>query len=99
MSADGPNINCTIWRLLDTKFKEMIHNSLLPFINCRIHVMKNAFPKDIIALGKQGQDLEGLEIDLQAWFKRSSCKEDDFKELSDKTILSLLFCYMPTKDG
>ena len=34
--------------------------------------MKNAFPKDIIALGKQGQDLEGLAIDLQAWFKRSS---------------------------
>ena len=34
--------------------------------------MKNAFPKDIIPLGKQGQDLEGLAIDLQAWFKRSS---------------------------
>ena len=46
--------------------------------------MKNAFPKGFIALG---QDLEGLAIDLQAWFKRSSCKEDDFKELSDKTIL------------
>ena len=45
--------------------------------------MKNTFHKGIIALG---QDLEGLAIDLQAWFKRLSCKEDDFKELSDKTI-------------
>ena len=62
----------------------MIHNSLPPFINCTIHVMKNTFHKGIIALG---QDLEGLAIDLQAWFKRLSCKEDDFKELSDKTIL------------
>ena len=49
--------------------------------------MKNTFPKGIIALGKQVQDLEGLAIDLQECFKRSSCKEDDFKDLSDKTIL------------
>ena len=46
--------------------------------------MKNTFHKGIIALR---QDLEGLAIDLQAWFKRLSCKEDDFKELLDKTIL------------
>ena len=43
--------------------------------------MKNTFHKGIIALG---QDLEGLAIDLQAWFKRLSCKEDDFKNFQTK---------------
>ena len=33
------------------------------------------------------QGLEGLAFDLQAWIKHSSCKEDDFRELSDKTII------------
>ena len=46
--------------------------------------MNNAFHKGIVALG---QDVEGLAFDLHAWFKRSSCKEDDFRELSNKTII------------
>ena len=46
--------------------------------------MNNVFPTGIIALL---QDLEGLAFNLQARFKRSSCKEVDFRELSDKTIL------------
>ena len=46
------------------------------------------------------QGLEGLAFDLQAWIKHSSCKEDDFRELSDKTIIEdeSLFCKMSAKD-
>ena len=33
--------------------------------------------RDIVALG---QDVERLAFDLQEWFKRSSCKEDNFRD-------------------
>ena len=82
--AAGPNMNCKIWLLLDTKFKEMRHKGLFPFRNCIIHVINNVFPTGIIALL---QDLEGLAFNLQARFKPSSCKEVDFRELSNKAIL------------
>ena len=74
LSSDGPSINCRIWWLLDTKLKEMGHKGLLPFINCTIHVLYNAFHKGKIALR---QDVEGLAYDLHAWFKRSPCKEEE----------------------
>ena len=64
-----------------------------------MHVMNNAFYKDIIALG---QDLEGLAFDLQAWFNRSSCKEYMILEnFQTKPFykMSLLFCDISTKDG
>ena len=62
----------------------MGHNGLLPFISCRIHVVHNAFQNGIVALR---QDVEGLAYNLHAWSKRSSCKEEDFRELSDSTTI------------
>ena len=54
--------NSKIWCLLDTKLKEMRHNGLLPFTNSKIHIMNNAFHKDIVAVG---QDVEGLAFNSQ----------------------------------
>ena len=62
----------------------MGHKGLLPFINYTIHVVHNAFHKGIVALR---QDVEVLACDLHAWFKRSPCKEEDFRELSDSTTI------------
>ena len=71
-------------QLLDAKLKEMGHKGLLPFINCIVHVVHNAFHKGVTVLH---QDVDGLAFDLHAWFKHSPCKEDDFRELSDSTTI------------
>ena len=83
-SPDGPNINLKIWQSLDARLKEMRHKSLLPFINCTLHVAHNTFHKGIVTF-RQG--VEGLAYDLHAWFKHSPCKEEDFKELLDSTTI------------
>ena len=65
---------------------KMGHNGLLPFISCTIHVVHNAFQNGIVALR---QDVEGLAYNLHAWSKRSPCKEEDFRELSDSTTIEV----------
>lgn len=57
---------------------------LLPFINCTIHVVQNAFHKGIVTLCQNG---EGLAYDFGAWFKRSPCKGEDFRKPSDLTTI------------
>ena len=47
----------------------------------------NAFRNGIVALL---QDVEGLAYNPHAWFKRSRCKEEDFRELSDSTTIEVL---------
>ena len=63
LSSDSSNIIFKIWWLLETNLKEMGRKGLLPFINCTIHVVHNAFHKGIVSLH---QDAEGLPYDLHA---------------------------------
>ena len=69
ISTDGPNINKSIWKLLNEELRSNDSNDfngLLPFISCTLHTVNNAFRKAIMVLG---EDAEQLAFDLHAWFK------------------------------
>ena len=66
ISTDGPNINKSIWKLLNEELCSNYFNGLLPFISCTLHTVNNAFRKAIMVLG---EDAEQLAFDLHAWFK------------------------------
>nr|XP_047134698.1 uncharacterized protein LOC124812301 [Hydra vulgaris] len=80
ISADGPNINKAIWRLLNADLHSNGFNGLLPFVSCTLHTVHNAFRK---AINVVGEDAEQLAFDLHNWFKNAPCKIKDFKKLSD----------------
>ena len=72
ISTDGPNINKSLHKKLDSKLKESyVHRGLLPFYPCNLHKFHNTFHKDITIYGK---DSENLTFELHAWFKISLCK-------------------------
>ena len=79
ISTDGPNINKSLHRKLDSKLKESyLHPGLFPFNPCNLHKCCNAFHKGITIYGK---DSENLTFELHAWFKISPCKREDFLQV------------------
>nr|XP_047145416.1 uncharacterized protein LOC124818488 [Hydra vulgaris] len=71
ISADGPNINKAIWRLLNADLHSNGFNGLLPFVSCTLHTVHNAFRK---AIDVVGEDAEQLAFDLHTWFTNAPCK-------------------------
>ena len=53
ISTDGPNINKSIWKLLNEELCCNHFNGLLPFISCTLHTVHNAFRKAIMVLGEE----------------------------------------------
>ena len=73
VSTDGPNINKSFHKKLDSKLKESyLHPGLLPFNPCNLRKCHNAFHKGTANYGK---DSEYLTFELHAWFKISPCNE------------------------
>ena len=54
------------------------HPGLLPVFTCNMYVTHNGFHKGILVYG---DDCEQLAFDLHAWFKLSTCKQEDFQSL------------------
>ena len=88
ISSDGPNINKSIWQLLNDSLTSRNFHGLLEFNPCTLRKIHNAFHKGIVILE---QYVEGLVFDLHQWFKYAPCKEEDFVKLDDITIHESLF--------
>ena len=65
-SSDGPNINKSLWRLLDEALKEKGSNGLLPLITCTLHVIHNGFHRGLNVNGHEAQE---LAFDIYYWFR------------------------------
>ena len=79
ISTDGPNINKFLHKKLDSKLKESyLHPGLLPFNLCNLQKCHNAFHKG------RDKDSENLTFELQAWFKISPCRREDFLQVAFK---------------
>ena len=58
ISTDGPNLNKSFHKMLDSKVKESyLHPGLLPFNPCNLHKCHNAFHKGITIYGKDSENL------------------------------------------
>ena len=90
LSTDGPNINKGLHNRLNKKLEEDLHPGLLPFDPCNLHKCHNGFHKDIL---EYGQEVESLAFNLNAWFKATPCKREDFMhvvaELQNKEIFEV----------
>ena len=80
LGSDGPNVNKTIWRELQSKIRGLEPNfrNFVDVGTCNIHVMHNGFAK---GLEKYGQEMEQLIVDLFSLFKYSAARREDYKEL------------------
>jgi hypothetical protein len=61
IGSDGPNVNKTIWKYIDSHMKEAGLKGLVNFIACPLHVVHSAFRK---GMDVYGQQTEGLSIDI-----------------------------------
>ena len=86
LSVDGPNINKSLWKKLDSHLKGKCLGGLLPLITCTIHIIHNGFRK---GLNVYGQEAEELTFDLYYWFRMAPCKREDFRNLEEELDLQL----------
>ena len=64
ISANGPNINKTIWRNLNEELQARNHKGLIEFINCTLHSVHNAFRKGVASHGCE-EVVEQLTVRLK----------------------------------
>ena len=83
---DGPNVNKAIFQ----KMNELVlwdfpaYLGLVDIGSCSIHVIQNAFGKDLEHYGK---DVDQLCLDLYSLFKYSAARREDFKEVQEEIEL------------
>jgi hypothetical protein len=77
LGSDGPNVNKTIWNLINEHMKTNGLHGILPFIPCNLHIVHNAFRQGLNIFGEQA---EQLVLDLFFFLKASPCRKEDFFE-------------------
>ena len=77
LGSDGPNVNKTIWTLINEHMKASGLPGILPFIPRNLHIVHNAFRQSLNVFGEQA---EQLVLDLFFFLKASPCCKEDFLE-------------------
>ena len=75
LGSDGPNVNKTIWRLINDHKKSIGLPGLTPFVPCTLHVVHNSFRK---GLNSYGENAEQLAVDVFQWFKSHISQREDY---------------------
>lgn len=75
LGCDGPNVNKTIWKNIDSHKKALGLAGLTPFVPCTLHVVHNSFRKGLDAYG---EDAEQLAVDIIQWFKSHISQLEDY---------------------
>ena len=76
LSNDGPNVNKTIFRAVNTSLKGAGNPGMINIGTCNLHVVHNSFCKAVEAYGTPVDD---LAVDIHSFFKISSARREDFK--------------------
>ena len=90
LSSDGPNVNKTIFRAVNTSLKGAGNPEMINIGTCNLHVVHNSFCK---ALEAYGTPVDDLAVDIHSFFKISSARREDFKfiqleeEMETHTVL------------
>ena len=75
LGSDGPNVNKTIWGLVNGHAKASGLHGVLPFIPCNLHIVHNALRQGLNVFGEQA---EQFVLDLFLFLKASPCRREDF---------------------
>ena len=90
IGMDGPNVNKKFERDLMKKLDSEKGNSIIPIGNCPLHTVNNAFGEGMKII-KAVLDIEQFLIDLHFFFKLSSARREDYKEIEDLTDVTTEF--------
>ena len=97
LGSDGPNVNKTVFRLVNDKFKEVSGGKPLIYIGtCPLHIVNNAFGS---GLEKYGLDTQEFAMDLHEFFSGSSVRMEDLESLQKELELEEhnFLTYSPTR--
>ena len=75
LSSDGPNVNKTIFRAVNTSLKGAGNPGMINIGTCNLHVVHNSFCK---AFEAYGTPVDDLAVDIHSFFI-SSARREDFK--------------------
>lgn len=89
LSMDGPNVNWKVFKDLSAELQENEGKSLLNIGSCGLHTLHNSF-KD--GACESGWDLANLLKSLYYLFQDSPARREDFKLVTDCSLLPLKFC-------
>jgi hypothetical protein len=95
MSSDGPNVNKTLYKLLDNDCKKAGSVGLLDVGTCSLHKVHNAFGA---ALDETGWEMDAVIIDIYQWFKLSAARREDYinvqklLDVPEQTFLRFVQC-------
>ena len=84
IGMDGPNVNKSFERKLVNKLAKDKGNSFLSLGSCALHTVNNDFEEGLKQL-KETLDVEQLLIDVYFFFKYSSTRREDYKEMENLT--------------
>ena len=76
VSSDGPNVNKSIKKKLETAIQGAGGRGLVDVGFCSIHMVHNSFGKGI---SEFGSEVESLVIETFYFFKKSPCRQEDME--------------------
>ena len=84
IGMDGPNVNKSFETSLIAKLEEEKGNSLIPIGSCPLHIVNNGFGAGMKRM-KEVMNIEQFLIDVHFFFKLSSARWEDYKEVQELT--------------
>lgn len=71
IGMDGPNVNKSLMKSMNSKVKATGREGLLDIGSCRIHTLHNSYEKGIKAFGS---NVVKLMVSVYSWFNRSTVR-------------------------
>ena len=96
LSSDGPNVNKTIFRAVNTSLKVAGNPGMINIGTCNLHVVHNSFCK---ALEAYDTPVDDLAVDIHSFFKISSARREDFKfiQLEEEVETHTFLRHVPSR--
>ncbi len=96
LGNDGPNVNKTVFTILNERVLNVRDGPLLDISSCVLHTIHNAFEAGTKAYGNLVVE---LSIDLHLFFKISSARQEDLKQVQEalNVCQHVFLRYSPTR--
>ena len=88
LGMDGPKVNLAFQRKLSKSLEEKSYASFLDIGTCPLHNVHNAFEHGLKFFNF---DVEQFIVDINSFFKLSSARREDFRDLEEVTELPAHF--------
>lgn len=81
LGRDGPNVNKTVFNLMQEKFKEKTGKKLIDIGPCDIHVIHNAYKKGLDTFGSH---VANLMVNIHYFFDGEALRSQEYRDVQTK---------------